>query len=464
MALLLAAGLALRGVTQAAYQPALVYIDSDRYLRGLNALDPLGYLAMLWPLQRAGGLAAVAAAQHLLGAGMACAMYAMLLRRGIWRWAAAAAVAPVLLDAYQLQAEQTIMPDVMFEALLVAAIAVLLWRPQPAVWQLAVAGACLGVACVVRQVGEVLLLPALAFVLVRAVGWRRRVAEGTLLAISFGVPLLAYMTVQFAVNGQFETTQRGGYIFYGRAASAADCGSLRLPAYERPLCPSRQVVQTLGIDALVGNPAGPLLSYRPPPGMTIGRMADRFELAVLAQQPGAVAMAIDRDFVKLFALTRDQVPGDPPITRWQFQLTYPTYPTLITPQYVARIKPGGSPPRVIGPFATALRGYQLHGGFTPGPLLAMASIASLAGLCALIGPRKAHTASAVACLLTTATVIAVLLVSDAVEFSWRYQLPAVILLPASGVLGGAALAARIRFELAEWRGGDNRLGNQQIDM
>src|ERR1019366_3173944 len=49
-------------------------------------------------------------------------------RRGGTRWLAALAVAPVLLDAYQLNAEQTIMPDVLFEALLVTGIVLLLWQ------------------------------------------------------------------------------------------------------------------------------------------------------------------------------------------------------------------------------------------------------------------------------------------------------------------------------------------------
>jgi hypothetical protein len=35
-----------------------------------------------------------------------------------------------------------------------------------------------------------------------------------------------------------------------------------------------------------------------------------------------------------------------------------------------------------------------------------------------------------------------LLGSDAFEFSWRYQLPAVVLLPLAGVLGAMVLAAR----------------------
>ena len=99
--ILLSAGLALRVMAQAAYRPALLYIDSDRYLRGPSPLDPLGYRVLLWPLQRAGGLAAVAAVQHLLGLAMAVALYAAVHRLGIWRWAAALAAAPVLLDAYQ---------------------------------------------------------------------------------------------------------------------------------------------------------------------------------------------------------------------------------------------------------------------------------------------------------------------------------------------------------------------------
>ena len=168
-AMVFCAGLSLRILTQIAYGPALVYIDSYRYLHGDSSLDPLGYLVMLWPLQHAGGLAAVAAAQHILGLGMALALYSVLLRRGMWRWAAALATAPVLLDAYQLQAEQTIMPDVLFEALIVAGLTLLLWRRTPGAWQVGLAGLALGVAVDVRQVGEILIVPVLALLLVRAI-------------------------------------------------------------------------------------------------------------------------------------------------------------------------------------------------------------------------------------------------------------------------------------------------------
>jgi hypothetical protein len=251
------------------------------------------------------------------------------------------------------------------------------------------------------------------------------------------------MIVQLAVSGHFTFTQRNSYVFYGRTAAAADCATLRLPPDERSLCPSPQVVATLGVDGLVGDPSGPLLSYRPPPGMSIQAMADRFEDAVVTQQPMAVLGAIHSDFIKLFALTRDTTPGDMPISRWQFQTSYPTYPPLITVGYVASIRPGGGQPSVIRPLAEALRDYQMHGGYTPGPLLALAALAGLAGSC-LLGRRREHTTIATACLLSTAMAIILLLGSDAYEFSWRYQLPALVLLPPAGILGAATIATALR--------------------
>jgi Dolichyl-phosphate-mannose-protein mannosyltransferase len=231
----------------------------------------------------------VAAFQHLLGLGVACLLYALLRRHSIWRWVAALASAPVLLDGYQLQAEQTIMPDVTFEALVLSGLAALLWRREPAAWQLALGGALFGIAVDVRQVGGVLIVPALAFILVRATVWRARLLAGVLVTAAFAMPVLAYMTIQLEVHGQFAITVKSSYIFYGRAATAANCSTLRLPADERTLCPSQRQIDTLGIDGLVGAPEGPLLSYRPPPGETIQAMADRFDFAVLTQQPAAIS-------------------------------------------------------------------------------------------------------------------------------------------------------------------------------
>ena len=136
-ALVLSAGLALRVLTEVAYRPALLYIDSAKYLVGSSGTAPEGYQVLLRLLDPVGGLALVAAVQHAFGLAMAIALYALLLRRGVPRWAATLAAAPVLLDAYQLQLEQTIMPDVLFETMIAAGLMLLLWpmRPGPARWQ-----------------------------------------------------------------------------------------------------------------------------------------------------------------------------------------------------------------------------------------------------------------------------------------------------------------------------------------
>ena len=129
VSILLLAGLVLRLLAQIAYRPALLYIDSVKYLyNAWPGTDPVGYKVPLKAILLFGNLETVAAVQHLLGLAMAVALYAVLIRRGAARWLAALAVAPVLLDAYQLQIEQTIMPDVWFEALIVAGLTLLLWR------------------------------------------------------------------------------------------------------------------------------------------------------------------------------------------------------------------------------------------------------------------------------------------------------------------------------------------------
>ena len=103
LALLIAAGLVLRLVTQFAYQPALLFFDSKKYLLGTQfdktawgSYDPIGYtLLVLKPVLTLGDLGLVALAQHVLGLGMAVALYVLMLRRGVVRWLAALAVAPV---------------------------------------------------------------------------------------------------------------------------------------------------------------------------------------------------------------------------------------------------------------------------------------------------------------------------------------------------------------------------------
>jgi drug/metabolite transporter (DMT)-like permease len=91
-----------------------------------------------------------------------------------------------------------------------------------------------------------------------------------------------------------------------------------------------------------------------------------------------------------------------------------------------------------------LRSYQLGGGYTPGALYVLLAAAGLAGSGLLLLRRRLQADArqiALACVLFTLSGVFVLLVSDLFEFSWRYQLPALVTLVPGGALG---LAAAIR--------------------
>jgi hypothetical protein len=461
LALLIAAGLVLRVVTQVAYEPALLFIDSKKYLFGTDfsggawgSFDPIGYtLLVLKPVLAFGNLGLVALLQHVLGLGMAVALYVLMLRRGVVRWLAALAVAPVLLDAYQLNAEQTIMPDVLFEALLVAGIVLLLWQPRPGLVFVILAGLALGTSAPVRQVGEALILPALIYVVAVTPGWRTRLLNGAVLFACFALPIVGYMGYSKVIlHYGFQMSNMGDAYLYGRTAHAADCATLKLPPDEQLLCPTPAQALKLGVDGLVNNPNSPRVEYDV--NIVTGTqdynnpLQREFAYAVIRQQPMRVIGDITRDSIKIFALTRNTVEGDTPINRWQFQNTYPVYPPGITltggnsATNLFAQAGGGGAARVRRPAAIALRDYQLHGGYTPGPVFLLALLAGIAGIFTF--RRRDPGNLGLACLLVTGSAVAVLLGADLYEFSWRYQLPALVTLPIAGALGATAIARQVR--------------------
>jgi Dolichyl-phosphate-mannose-protein mannosyltransferase len=487
---LLALGLVLRILTQIAYRPALLYTDSTKYLLGAYpGGDPPGYQLALKPLVALFNLSPIAAIQHLLGLGMAVALYLVLLRRGASRWLAALATAPVLLDAYQLQIEQNVMPDVMFEALIVTGLVALLWRTAPSRWLIAAAGLTLGASATARQIGEIFILPALAYLLIVSPGWRLRLKNAALLCLAFALPILAASYRNYT-DPQLHTFSLAPYAsgsIYGRMAEAANCATLRLPGYEQPLCPDARQKLLLGPDGLDHNPKSPIkgawipalseadraallqvcsrsvpvkagtgVRYHDVP-VVCGQLTSDFDRRVLKQQLLNVLGSIGKDTLKLFALSRTTSTGDPLITRWQFQTFYPQYPPYIvirhgtfifgtynTDGVEEQIGSGGGTPAVIKPLASFLRAYQLDGGYTPGPLFAFALVAGLAGSLAALRRRAtpAQRATALACALFFVTGVAALLSSDIFEFNWRYQLPALITLPPAAALAVALLLRR----------------------
>ena len=479
LVVLLTAGLVLRVLAELAYRPALLYIDTMKYLyNAYPGADPVGYKAPLKAILAVGNLSTVAAVQHLVGLAMAVTIYLILVRRGAPRWLAALATAPVLLDAYQIQIEQTIMPDVWFEALLVAGIALLLLpavgparadaspaqadaSPASRRWSrglgaVIIAGLVLGASATIRQVGEILLLPGLLYLLIAGGGWRTVLVRAAAFTAAFAIPIGGYMAGSYLITSHFWLASSTPSISsYGRMATAADCATLRIPRYERSLCPTA-AQRAYGIDWLDHDVASPLKSYVAPAGKNRFAVISSFDQQVFLQQPQRVIAAVAGDSLKLFSLTRTSGQGGTPISRWQFQEFYPTYGNWVTlDQHHAvvlglRLDSGsatitrhvldrsyGGPAAVSKPLAAFLRSYQLDGGSTPGPLMALVTLAGLGGSLLVLARRPTWQRRKLtqACAAFFATGVAVLAMSDAFQFSWRYQLPALVTLPPAGVLG-----------------------------
>jgi len=485
LTLLLAVGLVLRASALMAYRPALLYIDSLKYVYSAwPGTDPVGYKVPLRLTLLVGNLETVAAVQHLAGLAMAVAIYVLLVRRGVARWLSAGAAAPVLLDAYQVQIEQMIMPDIWFEALIVAALVILLWRPGLTPHAAAAAGLLLGCTVTVREIGAALILPALLYAVISSRGWQSALRTGAALGVAFAVPGAIYCSVSYVSNGHFRLSRSVAVQAYGRAALAADCTTLRIPGYQQALCPTERQKALLGADGLNHAASSPLTTHLAPPGMSRSAATTNFIQAVLLQQPFNVARSVAGDAARLFALSRNGSAGAAPISRWQFQASYPTYrqragPNVFVPligisrdglillglnktgstggpyTFQALSPSMGGKAVVNKPLARFLRSYQLRGGYTPGPLYALAALAGLLGSLSLFsrGASPQRRGLSQACLLLSATAAAILLTSDFFEFSWRYQLPALVSLAPAGALGIWVIRCGLhdRFHQEVWR-------------
>lgn len=436
----LGVGLVLRVVTQIAYRPALLYIDSYRYLGNLHDLDPvktsqpIGYeVLLLRPVLAIGNLAVVAAVQHVIGLAMGVAIYALVVRLGARRWVAVLAAAPVLLDAYQLQIEQNVLSETLFEALILAGVVVLLWNRPLKSSVLVIAGLLFGLSATVRAVGVVLVVPAVLFALVAATGGWQRVRQAALIAAAFVVVIGAYAGYSWVKSSDFALSSGDAYLSYGRAATIVDCRSLDMPRYERELCPPEPLDDRLGVNDYAHQSPYPDRLAVPPGKDRKGVLRD-FARRVFVHQPFDTAKHFATDVAKAFAPRRIEFPRDVPLARWQFQRYYPTF--QLDPFPVVRTYGGGSP-HVVEPLAVFLRGYQLSVGDFPGSIL---GVAFIAGLLAAAGVGRARRSGLrAACLLPTLSGLSVLLAADLFIFSWRYQLPALVLAPLGGALALTAL-------------------------
>ena len=458
LTILLVLGVALRLTVMYAYRPAILYVDSVTiYLNHLPGTqmpysaiptpDPLGYdIVWLRPILAVGNLMTVVALQHLLGLAMAVVTYVVLVRLGVWRWLAALATAPILLDAYQLEIEHTIMSDTVFEALLVAAFAVLAWHRRPGWRAIAVAGVLLGVATTVRAVGGALIVALAVYVLIRAKGWpaawwRGKVALTALLVAAFALPIYGYHKYgNDMLNVTFKPSNTQADLVYARVATFVDCSTLTLPPDEEQLCPLEPLGARYSPDFYAHDPRSPIVQLRVPAGTTRNALVNDFSMRAIRSQPLGLVESVAGDAAKVFSWNHDNLSNpQAPTERWRFQETFPVYPLAVTLATVnqAADEYGGGPPRYAPALASWLRAYQLTVGFTPGPAIAIALLAGFAAVMGLTRRRRAPMRWPALLYLTGGALV--LLASDAFEFTWRYQLPGLVLIPAAGALGFAAI-------------------------
>ena len=250
------------------------------------------------------------------------------------------------------------------------------------------------------------------------------------------------MTGTFVAGGHFGLGSNGPGPEYGRAAAAADCATLVVPADERALCPSpAQTLALGGIDGLLHSPASPGHTVPVPPGVTRGQLLDRFSLAVVRQQPIRVAWSVIRDSVPALRAHPGRQPAGHPhhalaVPDHLPGLPAPVLAGLLHPARGAeqqRRRPGGGPAGRHHPARTTSSAAVSRP--------ARCTRSSSAWACSARSSRRQELAGA--CALVTLAAVILLVSSDAFEFSWRYQLPATVMLPLAGVLGLTALAARI---------------------
>lgn len=458
-AILLVGGAALRVLAWLAYQPALLYFDSFRYLDNIGVhnpagLHPIGYdLLVLGPLLSVGGLDLVSAVQHIAGLGCAMGLYALALRLRAPSWLAAIAAAPVLLDAYIVQIEQMIMSDIWLLVALVGMLWLLLGTrsasgaPNPR--RAALAGLVLGIAVAIRMIAIPLVVPAVIYLLIAGGAWRalrdrdalRLIAQRTgAFLVLFAVVIGSYAGYFYTQTGKVGLSNTSANVLYSRAAVVADCDTLDLDPILRLACPAEPIGRRRP-DYYAHRGADEEWVDSFPPGTNIPRVQHEFGVRVLKSQPLDVLGAVVVDFLKGFRPERTDAPNDVSVARWHFQREYQYYNHRnITVAYSRQYS--GEAPSDIPAVGSFLRGYQLSVGYTPGPLLAAFGVLAIA---AMLGVGRARTSGLrSAALLSVGMAVTILFASAAFEFSWRYQLPGVVLLPIAGVIGIVALWGRRR--------------------
>lgn len=435
------------------FPPAIWFAgDSITYVKASITHKPStsresGYSLLLMLLKPLHSFAVVTAVQHLLGLAIAVMVYALLRRYGLPRWGATLGALPILLDAYQIQLEHELLPDIPFAFLVVAALTLVGWRRggELPIWAGAASAALLGLAALCWPVGLPLLVVLLAILVIRKAGWRVVAAA----VVAGALPLVLYLGWYDKVHGRVGFTSASGVFLWSRTMTFANCKIIDPPADERPLCPDKPLGQRQAASLWIWQKHTPLDKMNGKFTPATNALAENFARRAILAQPLGYARAVLDGFALTFAWNRPPHPNKGMSERYQFSLAThdwdhggrATEIVLVQREYT-----GGhlAFTQAVRPFSAIMTGYQrlmyLRG--------TMVGILLLLGLGAVVrawlagGYRRRRDWGGPA-LLPWLTGLAVLLVPVmTADFSLRYVVPA---LPA------VSLAAAFLFVRPEMR-------------
>jgi hypothetical protein len=450
----LTAGAGLRLLALLGYPGALFFAgDSYVYLGAALRLRPdqsktTGYSLFLRALEPFHSLTLVAAVQHLMGLGVAVMIYLLLRRAGVSaRWSAAATL-PVLLDGFVIEDEHMVMAEALFTFLIMAAMALILWRPRVS-WPVALlAGLLAGCAVTVRSEGLPVLVLFPAALLVRGLllrNWR-----GWLIAIVMTIgcaaPVLGYAAWFHSWNGSYTLSRAEGFYLWGRVSSFAECSVIKPPASELPICPAGTPSSR--------TPPGDYIWHAPqvrdiPGGPVIAAndtLLRDFAVRAIEAQPLGYLQSVLRGLALAVEWPRQPYPDAGTVYYYSFHLTPQTIPADHSwipggTAYSDAVQYGhATPGRVVRPFAILIDGYQRI-FYTYGPLFGLILLTGLGGVIRLRRvrgrpPRLAWSPRSGSMLPWITAVVLLVFPIAVADFDYRYLLP---------VLPFACLAAGLAF-------------------
>ncbi len=444
---MLALGALVRLAVAVAYWPGLYYTDSLIYLRlarggpivGLTPDRPSGYALLLKLVSWSGHhIAPMILLQHVAGLVTGVILYALLLRLGVKRWLATAAVAVVVLDGYAIALEQEIMPEALFTLALIGSAYLAMTQRRSAI-ALVSSGALLGAAATMRTVA-IFAIPVWAIYVL----WtHRRVRLIAAAAVGVALPLVVYAGFHYARTDRASLSQAEGWFLYARIGQIGDCRGAHIPASGRALCRRTPRDDSEGPAYFMWKDQSPArrvfggLNPDPHRQERSNQILRRYALAIIRDRPLRYAQMVGADFLRYVT------PGVGSRYTSDWAVLLPDHRRA--PDRAVRAAPNLR--RVYLPATRApvavVRAYQsvVH---TPRWLLAWLALVALS--CAplslirgLVIPRRAEI------FLLTGSGLALLLGSVATnDFILRYLLPTVPLLIAGGVAAADGLVFRSR--------------------